>query len=60
MSIHSEKHCSISSNIREGLLEAFYGIYDKDPDRVSFFWNSMAVARIHLTVDLFMNLLLYK
>ncbi|THU51896.1 hypothetical protein C4D60_Mb06t35900 [Musa balbisiana] len=25
---------SISSNIREGLLEAFYGIYDKDPDRV--------------------------
>ncbi|CAD5167108.1 unnamed protein product [Musa acuminata subsp. malaccensis] len=25
---------SISSNIREGLLEAFYGIYEKDPDRV--------------------------
>ncbi|URE11017.1 ABC1 family [Musa troglodytarum] len=25
---------SISSNIREGLLESFYGIYDKDPDRV--------------------------
>ncbi|KAK1308148.1 putative aarF domain-containing protein kinase [Acorus calamus] len=25
---------SISSNIREGLLEAFYGVYEKDPDRV--------------------------
>uniref|UniRef100_A0A0D9VHG3 ABC1 atypical kinase-like domain-containing protein n=1 Tax=Leersia perrieri TaxID=77586 RepID=A0A0D9VHG3_9ORYZ len=25
---------SISPNIREGLLEAFYGIYEKDPDRV--------------------------
>ncbi|TYH28670.1 hypothetical protein ES288_A02G162500v1 [Gossypium darwinii] len=25
---------SISSNIREGLLEAFYGIYEKDPDKV--------------------------
>ncbi|CAL9166525.1 unnamed protein product [Musa hybrid cultivar] len=25
---------SISSNIREGLLEAFYGIYEKDPDQV--------------------------
>ncbi|KAJ8458290.1 hypothetical protein OPV22_031216 [Ensete ventricosum] len=25
---------SISSNIREGLLETFYGIYEKDPDRV--------------------------
>lgn len=26
--------CSISSNIRKGLLEAFYGIYEKDPDKV--------------------------
>ena len=26
--------CSISSNIREGLLESFYGIYEKDPDKV--------------------------
>ncbi|CAA6665115.1 unnamed protein product [Spirodela intermedia] len=25
---------SISPNIREGLLEAFYGVYEKDPDRV--------------------------
>ncbi|WRX10526.1 ABC1 atypical kinase-like domain - like 2 [Theobroma cacao] len=25
---------SISSNIREGLLETFYGVYEKDPDRV--------------------------
>lgn len=25
---------SISQNIREGLLEAFYGIYEKDPDKV--------------------------
>ncbi|XVF17149.1 hypothetical protein REPUB_Repub10bG0094500 [Reevesia pubescens] len=25
---------SISSNIREGLLEVFYGIYEKDPDKV--------------------------
>ncbi|XP_010937033.1 protein ACTIVITY OF BC1 COMPLEX KINASE 8, chloroplastic isoform X1 [Elaeis guineensis] len=25
---------SISSNIREGLLEAFYGIYEKDPEKV--------------------------
>ena len=27
--------CSISPNIREGLLEAFYGVYEKDPDKVS-------------------------
>jgi hypothetical protein len=27
-------YCSISPNIREGLLEAFYGIYEKDPDKV--------------------------
>ncbi|KAJ9170303.1 hypothetical protein P3X46_018422 [Hevea brasiliensis] len=25
---------SISPNIREGMLEAFYGIYEKDPDKV--------------------------
>ncbi|KAG6594847.1 Protein ACTIVITY OF BC1 COMPLEX KINASE 8, chloroplastic, partial [Cucurbita argyrosperma subsp. sororia] len=25
---------SISSNIREGLLETFYGVYEKDPDKV--------------------------
>ncbi|XP_042418291.1 protein ACTIVITY OF BC1 COMPLEX KINASE 8, chloroplastic isoform X1 [Zingiber officinale] len=25
---------SISPNIREGLLETFYGVYEKDPDRV--------------------------
>lgn len=28
-------NCSISSNIREGLLEAFYGVYEKDPDKVN-------------------------
>ncbi|RRT47581.1 hypothetical protein B296_00053656, partial [Ensete ventricosum] len=33
--IHSTNLCSISSNIREGLLETFYGIYEKDPDRVT-------------------------
>ncbi|PKU71461.1 putative aarF domain-containing protein kinase [Dendrobium catenatum] len=27
---------SISPNIREGLLEAFYGVYEKNPDRVKF------------------------
>lgn len=27
---------SISPNIREGLLEAFYGVYEKDPDKVYF------------------------
>ncbi|RZS12726.1 hypothetical protein BHM03_00044212, partial [Ensete ventricosum] len=32
---HSTNLCSISSNIREGLLETFYGIYEKDPDRVT-------------------------
>lgn len=26
--------CSISSNIREGLLESFYGVYEKDPNKV--------------------------
>lgn len=26
--------CSISPNIREGLLEAFYGVYEKDSDKV--------------------------
>jgi hypothetical protein len=25
---------SISQNIREGLLEAFYGVYEKSPDKV--------------------------
>jgi len=25
---------SISQNIREGLLEAFYGIYEKNPEKV--------------------------
>lgn len=29
---------SISPNIREGLLEVFYGVYEKDPDKVSFSW----------------------
>lgn len=31
---------SISQNIREGLLEAFYGVYEKSPDKVMilFFW----------------------
>jgi len=28
---------SISPNIREGLLEAFYGVYEKDPDKVNSF-----------------------
>jgi hypothetical protein len=28
--------CSISPNIREGLLEVFYGVYEKDPDKVCF------------------------
>lgn len=27
--------CSISPNIREGLLEVFYGVYEKDPEKVS-------------------------
>lgn len=26
--------CSISQNIREGLLEVFYGVYEKDPNKV--------------------------
>lgn len=26
--------CSISPNIREGLLETFYGVYEKDADKV--------------------------
>jgi hypothetical protein len=30
--------CSISPNIREGLLEVFYGVYEKDPDKVMFSW----------------------
>lgn len=25
---------SISSDIREGLVETFYGVYEKDPDKV--------------------------
>ena len=29
--------CSISSNIREGLLEVFYGVYEKDSDKVIMF-----------------------
>jgi hypothetical protein len=29
--------CSISPNIREGLLETFYGVYEKDPDKVDAF-----------------------
>jgi len=28
---------SISPNIREGLLEAFYGVYEKDPEKVDSF-----------------------
>lgn len=28
---------SISPNIREGLLDVFYGVYEKDPDKVNFF-----------------------
>lgn len=27
---------SISPNIREGLLDVFYGVYEKDPDKVNF------------------------
>lgn len=30
--------CSISPNIREGLLETFYGVYEKDPDKVFIFY----------------------
>lgn len=26
--------CSINPNVREGLLEVFYGVYEKDPDKV--------------------------
>lgn len=33
--------CSISPNIREGLLEAFYGIYEKDPDKVKILFFRM-------------------
>ena len=31
--------CSISPNIREGLLEVFYGVYEKDPDKVFFIFS---------------------
>lgn len=31
--------CSISPNIREGLLEVFYGVYEKDADKVIIFSN---------------------
>lgn len=27
---------SISRNVREGLLEVFYGVYEKDPEKVTF------------------------
>lgn len=30
---------SISPNIREGLLETFYGVYEKDPDKVVAFYG---------------------
>lgn len=53
-------HCSISPNIREGLLETFYGVYEKDPDKVIklevpmlacflfFFWGSVNVLINHI------------
>lgn len=28
---------SISPNVREGLLDVFYGVYEKDPNKVNFF-----------------------
>lgn len=28
---------SINPNVREGLLEVFYGVYEKDPDKVIHF-----------------------
>lgn len=37
---------SVSSNIREGLLESFYGIYEKDPDKVSFLEGLNLVCNI--------------
>ncbi|KAF8019093.1 hypothetical protein BT93_H3846 [Corymbia citriodora subsp. variegata] len=36
---------SISSNIREGLLETFYGVYEKDPDKVINFEERLAAQR---------------
>ena len=36
---------SISPNIREGLLEAFYGIYEKDPDKVIILLSKVACCR---------------
>ena len=28
--------CSIPSDVREGLVEVFYGVYEKDPDKVTW------------------------
>lgn len=36
------KLCGISPNIRKGLLEAFYGVYEKDPDKVGYFYLAAA------------------
>lgn len=32
---------SISPNIREGLLEVFYGVYEKEADKVSFWTKNI-------------------
>lgn len=44
--------CSISQNIREGLLETFYGIYEKNPDKVIIFtkewWPLLALPYVNV------------
>ncbi|KAE8663675.1 BES1/BZR1-like protein 2-like [Hibiscus syriacus] len=53
---------SISSNIREGLLEAFYGVYEKDPDKVLHAMIQMGVlvptgdmTAVRRTAQFFLN-----
>lgn len=57
--------CSISPNIREGLLEAFYGVYEKDPDKVilsmvfslSIFYIHAALWDLSSYISICINLL---
>lgn len=43
--------CSISPNIREGLLEVFYGVYEKDPDKVTLFHLTYPSLLLFSTFD---------
>lgn len=56
------QRCSISPNIREGLLETFYGVYEKDPDKVGMSqmrWrNHDYVFRVYLWSLLTKNILI--